>query len=48
MFAYIFEPNNEWVCYAVEYWNPVTKTHNDTFEIVKKEIPSDYPSDIAA
>jgi len=47
-FAYIFEPNNEWVCYAVEYWNPVTKTHNDTFEIVKKEIPSDYPSDIAA
>ena len=47
-FAYIFEPNNEWVCYAVDYWNPVTKDFNDTFEIVKKEIPSDYPSDIAA
>ena len=47
-FAYIFEPNNEWVCYAVEYWNPVTKTFNDTFEIVKKDIPADYPSDIAA
>ena len=46
--AYIFEPNNAWVCYAAEYWNPVTKTHNDTFETVKNEIPSDYPSDIAA
>ena len=47
-FAYIFEPNNEWVCYAVEYWNPVTKTFNDTFEIVKKEIPTAMPEDLAA
>ena len=43
---YIDHANN--CCGEFEYWNPVTKTFNDTFEIVKKEIPSDYPSDIAA
>jgi hypothetical protein len=45
-FAYIFELNNTWRCIGLDFWNPETKTFNDTVQYVEKTIPADYPSQL--
>ena len=45
-FAYIFELNNTWRCIGLDFWNPETKTFNDTVAYVEKTIPADYPSQL--
>ena len=44
-FAYIFELNNTWRCIALNFWNPVTKSFNDTVQYDEMTIPADYPKE---
>ena len=44
-FAYIFELNNTWRCISLDFWNPETKSFNDTVQYVEKTIPADYPKE---
>ena len=44
-FAYIFELNNTWRCIGLDFWNPETKSFNDTVQYVEKTIPADYPKE---
>ena len=45
-FAYIFELNNTWRCIALNFWNPVTKSFNDTVQYDEMTIPADYPKEL--
>ena len=44
-FAYIFELNNTWRCISLDFWNPETKSFNDTVQYVERTIPADYPKE---
>ena len=47
-FAYIFELNNTWRCIELRFWDSVTGQFYDKFDSQERNIPADYPQELAA
>tara|TARA_B100000927_G_scaffold36429_1_gene26168 strand:+ start:58 stop:519 length:462 start_codon:yes stop_codon:yes gene_type:complete len=47
-FAYIFELNNTWRCIELRFWDSVTGQFYDKFDSQERNIPDNYPQELAA
>ena len=47
-FAYIFELNNTWRCIELRFWDSATGQFYDKFDSQERNIPDNYPQELAA